>query len=149
CGNSPYKFKNIKTIEPLPSNKLAEQLKKHDIYITASKNDPCSNSLIEALHCGLPAVVLNDGGHPEITKKGGLVFNKNSEIISCFNEISNNYSSFQKNINIPTMNEVGQQYYNFMEEVFKTNKKIKSINIFKIINIYSSILFHKIIKHLK
>ena len=32
------------------------------IYITGSKNDPCSNSLIEALRYNLHSVVLNDDG---------------------------------------------------------------------------------------
>lgn len=64
-GNSPIIFKNIKWIKPVPSKKLAEILKQNDVYITASQNDPCSNSLIEALSCGVPAVALNDGGHPE------------------------------------------------------------------------------------
>ena len=71
CGNSPVKFKNIKHILPLPEEKLAKQLKLHDIFITASQKDPCSNSLTEALHCGLPAIALNDGGHPEIIKNAG------------------------------------------------------------------------------
>jgi len=74
-GNSPLKFKNIEWIKPVDSKKLAEYLKRHDIYIVASKNDPCSNSLIEALNCGLPAVALNDGGHPEIVRNGGELFN--------------------------------------------------------------------------
>ena len=51
-GNSPIEFKNIRWLKPVPSEKLARILKEHDIYITASQNDPCSNALIEALSCG-------------------------------------------------------------------------------------------------
>ncbi len=74
-GKSPIKFRNIKWIKPLKSEDLAFQLKHHDIFITASQYESCSNSLIEALNCGLPAIVLNDGGNPEIISKAGLFFN--------------------------------------------------------------------------
>ncbi len=66
AGNSPIKFKNIQTIPPLSSKQLADTLRQHDIYITASKNDPCSNALLEAISCGLPVVALNSGGHTEL-----------------------------------------------------------------------------------
>jgi len=147
CGNSPVKFKNIKHIKPLPSRELAGQLKQHDIYITASKNDACSNSLIEALHCRLPAIGLNDGGNPEIIGKAGLVFNKKEEIIEYFDEIIENYDTFQKNINLPTMENVGEKYYNFMASVFEKNIQKKQVNIFTFISIYKSIYLQKINKH--
>ena len=149
CGNSPYKFKNIRMVAPLPSNKLAEQLKQHDIYITASKNDPCSNSLIEALHCGLPAIALNDGGHPEIIGSGGLIFNKDTEIINYLNDIKNNYTSFQQKIILPTMEQVGMQYFMFMKNVYENTPKSKKTNVFTELNIYKSIYYQKISKLFK
>ncbi len=151
CGNSPFEFKNIKHIKPLPSNKLAEQLKQHDIYITASKNDPCSNSLIEAIHCGLPAVGLNSGGHPEIIGKGGLVFNKKEEIIECFNEIVNNYDTFCENINLPTMEQVGKKYYNFILKLYnlQEDKRYipKKIKPNQALIIYLSVFKQKIVTY--
>ena len=149
CGNSPFKFKNIKHIAPLPSEKLAEQLKNHDIYITASKNDPCSNSLIEALHCGLPALGLNDGGHPEIIANSGLIFNKKEEITILFNEIINNYYLFENKINLPTMQDVGALYSNFIKGVYENTTKHKKISIFTKANLYKSIYLQKIIKHFR
>jgi len=56
-GNSPVKFKNIKQIPPVESRDLAELLRTHHIYITASQNDPCSNSLIEALSCVICIII--------------------------------------------------------------------------------------------
>jgi len=149
CGNSPYKFNNLKMLAPLPSNELAKQLKQHDIYITASKNDPCSNSLIEALHCELPSIGLNDGGHPEIIGKGGLTFNKDDEILNCLENIKNNYAKFQENINLPKLEEVGKQYLAFIKNVFENTINTKKINIFSIINIYKSIYYQKILKFVK
>lgn len=122
-GNSPIQFKNIQNIQPVLSHELALKLKENDIFITASQKDPCSNSLIEALHCGLPALVRNDGGHPEILGKGGILFNKPEEIPLLLKYMIDDYSTYQRQINLPTMNEVGKAYYDFMKNIYKAKKK--------------------------
>ncbi len=147
CGNSPLKFENIISIPPLKSTELANELKNSDIYITASENDPCSNALIEALHCGLPAIALNSGGHPEIVKKAGHIFNDNSQIPELIIDICNNYSSFQENIELPSMQETANLYINFMQNVFNEKKKSKiKINKF---SIYKFALLHRLFKNIK
>ena len=40
----------------------------------ASIDDPCSNALLEALACGLPALFRRSGGHPELVGDGGVGF---------------------------------------------------------------------------
>jgi len=138
-GNSPVKFKNIKYLEPLKSNELADEIKKNDIYLTASKNDPCSNSLLEALSCSLPAVVFNSGGHPEIIGKSGEVFNKKEEIEEKIIKIINNYKYYQKNIKVYKIDDIGKKYMDFFKMIYdlKINneyipKKISYFNILKI-----------------
>ena len=42
-----------------------------DLYLAASRDDPCSNALLEALACGLPAAFLASGGHPELVGEAG------------------------------------------------------------------------------
>lgn len=131
-GRTPIKFKKIIEIPPLKSSELADLLRGSDIYISASRKDPCSNSLIEALHCGLPALVLNDGGHPELVKNGGLSFNTASEIPSLLNTIVQEYDAFVSRINAPTLEIVGSQYQSFLENVltnsYTLHNKIKSLS---------------------
>jgi len=79
-GQIDKPFNNINVIKPLPSSELAKQLRQHDIFIFASKIEACSNSLLEALHCGLPAVARNSSSNPEILFKGGEVYNKYADI---------------------------------------------------------------------
>lgn len=122
-GNTPITFKNIKHISPLPSHELANELKKSDIFITASKSDPCSNSLIEALHCGLPAIARNDGGHPEIIKSAGELFAQPEDIPGLIEKIAQNYEEYQKRIELPSIDEVGQAYYDFMYSIYKAARK--------------------------
>src|SRR3989344_2779611 len=54
-GRTQASLKHAQVLPPLNSEALAKVLKRHDIYLADSENDPCSNALIEALSCGLPA----------------------------------------------------------------------------------------------
>ena len=122
-GNIPIEFTNINYIPPLETEKLAKELKNSDIFITASQRDPCSNSLIEALHCGLPAIVLKDGGHPELLGKGGETFTNAEEIPALLEKIVADYPTYQNNIQMPSLEQVGEAYFNFMENVFLKTQK--------------------------
>ncbi|MCB0832743.1 MAG: glycosyltransferase family 4 protein, partial [Bacteroidetes bacterium] len=116
-GRSPVKFKNIRMIPAVDSYRMAELFREHDIYLTASKNDPCSNSLIEALTCGLPAIFLQSGGHPEIVKQAGAGFEAAEQIPEALDQITDQYEAFQSRISIPSINEVSQKYLEVMELV--------------------------------
>ena len=74
-GRVKQQFNNITHIEPQALFDLASMLRDHDIYITASLHEPCSNALLEALACGLPALYRNGGGSRELVEFGGLPFN--------------------------------------------------------------------------
>ncbi len=141
-GNSPIEFKNIKHIKPVQSEKLAEILKQHDIYITASQNDPCSNSLIEALSCGLPAVVLNGGGHPELIQEGGELFYTKQDIIKKIDKIAKNYYHYQSKIPELSMKKISQDYYEFARRVYEDVKQKKYIP--QKINFLGKLNFYKI-----
>ena len=131
-GNTPVEFKNINHIEPKPSNELGGLLREHDLYITGSINDPCSNSLIEALHCGLPAVVRNSGGHPEITGEGGMIYNGVEDVISVIDKAASDIDTLKSKITIPDMNETGEKYLNFCREVSeKTANAAKKFGFWK------------------
>lgn len=115
--------KNIKSIKPIVPEKLAEILKQHNIYIAASRNDPCSNSLIEASSCGLPAVALNDGGHPELVGRGEEIFDKKEEILEKIEKIVNNYYLYQQQIPKFSIKQVAQKYYEFTKRIYDNFQK--------------------------
>jgi glycosyltransferase involved in cell wall biosynthesis len=114
-GNSPYSFNNIKLKGCLQTSEVALQLKQHDIFITASENDPCSNSLIEALACGLPAIALNSGGHPEILCSGGILYKKTEELIEKIKEMSRQINDYRENIKIKNLDEISNEYISFLK----------------------------------
>jgi glycosyltransferase involved in cell wall biosynthesis len=115
-GRIKEKLNNIKLILPVDSEQLAQILRKQDIYITASENDPCSNSLIEGLACGLPAIYRNSGGHPELVKEAGLPFEKPEDITSQIEKLYENYELFRSNIKINTITDIASQY---LDAIFK------------------------------
>ncbi len=127
CGRTPIDFKNIIHVPPLRSSELAEELKKNDIFLTASQNDPCSNSLIEGLHCGLPALVKNSGGHPEIIQKtfGGLTFDSITEVPDLLNKICGYYAGYQGRISPPSMEQVTARYLEFFDYVLSNKHQAR------------------------
>lgn len=118
-GNSPIRFKNIRMIPPLPSRDLAAELRKADVFITASESDPCSNSLIEALASGLPAVALADGGHPEIVGKGGELFKTPKECLQKIEIVRKKHGQYSKNL--PRF-DAPPQYLAFMQSLKSTKR---------------------------
>ncbi len=116
-GRSPVAFRNIRVIDPLASPELADRLRQQDVFITASRRDPCSNALIEALHCGLPALGLNDGGHPEIIGGGGELFDRPEEIPERLELIRDRYEAYRKAIRVPGMDSAAAAYKAFMTRV--------------------------------
>lgn len=109
-GRTRAEFKGAKIIEPVPSEKLSEILKEHDIFLAPSLDDPCSNALVEALTCGLPTVFVRSGGHPELVKEAGEGFTENEEALEAIDKVAANYVSYQNKISNPTLAETTDKY---------------------------------------
>ena len=73
-------FEKFRVIGPLDSAALAELLRRQDLYVAPSWDDPCSNALLEALACGLPAVFRDSGGHPELVREAGVPFREDGDV---------------------------------------------------------------------
>lgn len=121
-GNSPYEFKNIKSFPAQDAKELATSLQNSHIYITASLNDSCSNSLIEAASTGLPVLAIDSGGNPELIHHKGLTFNHNNEIKEKLDLIIKDYPAYAEKYPI-SFDLVYNQYKEF---IFNCNKSIKS-----------------------
>lgn len=116
-GRAQESFSRLRHLPAMPSEKLAAQLREHDIYITASQSDPCSNAVLEALACGLPVLYLNDGGHPEIVGQGGLPFSRPEEIIEQLERLVESYEIYQSLIHVRSMREVAEDYLTAARQV--------------------------------
>ena len=119
-GNDPgIDFKNIKKIGPLSSVELSQELINHDIFITASKHECCSNSLLEAMSCGLPAIGLDSGGTPELIKEGGELFKNEEELEEKINLVSLKLFSYINSLNVKNINKIKDEYISFIKSNLK------------------------------
>ena len=76
-GNYPdnMHYKNMTLLPPIHGKTLATELKKHHIYITASRNEAGGMHHIEGALCGLPILYIRSGSLPEYCSGYGIEFN--------------------------------------------------------------------------
>jgi len=94
--NEDFQFLNSTILPPLAGEELANELKKHHIYVTASINEPSGNHHIEAAQCGLPILYLNSGGIPEYCQNYGIAFDEDFEYR--LEELIQEYDNFKAKI---------------------------------------------------
>lgn len=109
-GNLKGEYRNIQVLPPMASEPLGAFLRTQDIYITASRNDPCSNALLEALASGLPAIYLASGGHPELTEFGGVPFEQPQQLPELIAHVARYRSMYAALARPPSMAEVCRKY---------------------------------------
>jgi glycosyltransferase involved in cell wall biosynthesis len=109
-GRAPVAFERIETVGPLPSGELSDLLRSHDAYLAASLDDPCSNALLEALACGLPAVFRRSGGHPELVGDAGLGFDEVEELPGALDRLAGELEARRAAIRVPSLADVADRY---------------------------------------
>ena len=134
-GNLPkgFSFKNAKYIKPLNGKSLAEELKKHHAYLTASINEPGGNHQNEAALCGLPLLYRDSGCLPEYCNGYGVSFNENNFEDKLF-DLKKNYNLFANKMDTYPYNDIktNNAYIElFHELISQKHKLIKKRNFFK------------------
>jgi len=109
-GNAPRRFDRIRTVAPLASEPLADLLRAQDVYLATSRDDPCSNALLEALACGLPAAFLRSGGHPELVGDGGRGFDVPEELPDVLERLRLELDERRAAIRVPSLSDVADRY---------------------------------------
>ena len=69
---------NVKFLGIQPQNKVVQFLQQADIFCLPSLNEGMSNSLLEAMACGLPVIVTDVGGTQELLNGNGIIVEKKS-----------------------------------------------------------------------
>jgi glycosyltransferase involved in cell wall biosynthesis len=115
AGNTSARFKRIRVVGPLASEPLADLLREHDVYIAPSRDDPCSNALLEALACGLPAAFLRSGGHPELVGEGGVGFDAAEELPGVLEQLREQLEERRAAIRVPALSDVASRYLEVLQ----------------------------------
>lgn len=125
-GNIPKNlvFRNTNIIKPLEGIDLSNELKKNNVYLTASLNEPSGNHHIEGAQCGLPLLYVDNGGVAEYCKGYGIPFSeKGDDFELCLEKM---YSEFDS-------------YFN---KIIKYNKNSEKMCI-EYLNLFNSLLHKK------
>jgi glycosyltransferase involved in cell wall biosynthesis len=110
AGRTAARFERIRVMGPLASESLADLLRTHDVYLAPSRDDPCSNALLEALACGLPAAFLRSGGHPELVGEAGIGFDDPEELPGVLERLRDELERRRSAIRVPALSDVADRY---------------------------------------
>ena len=110
AGRTAQTFERISVVAPLASRPLADLLRTQDVYLAPSRDDPCSNALLEALACGLPAAFRRSGGHPELVGDGGIAFEDAEEVPEVLRRLRSELDQRRAAIHVPALADVADRY---------------------------------------
>ena len=126
-GNVPnnFKFQNSTLLKPLSGKELANRLKEHHIYLTASLFEPSGNHHIEGAQCGLPILFINSGGLPEYCDGYGVMF-ESSDFKNKLEYLIDNYDKYLMKVReYPRNSEtMSREYLNYFEELINSKNQI-------------------------
>jgi len=109
-GQAARPSERIRQVGPLDSHGVARALREHDVYLAASHDDPCSNALLEALACGLPAVYRASGGHPELVGDAGVPFDAPEDVPDALVSLAADLDGYRSHIEVPSLAAVADAY---------------------------------------
>ena len=110
AGRTDESFERIRALGPIPLEPLAAELRRNDVYLAPSRNDPCSNALLEALASGLPAVFRASGGHPELVGDAGVAFDEPDEVPAALDRLVAELDERRDAIRVAPLSEVADRY---------------------------------------
>jgi glycosyltransferase involved in cell wall biosynthesis len=117
-GKSPVRFQNIKHIPPLCSEEIGYHLRKSHIFVSASRRESCSNSIIESLSSGLPVVYRQGNSGNEIVKDAGLSFSNGEDAVTCINRVDRDYNVYRDAVTVLSAGQVARKYLEFARGIF-------------------------------
>jgi hypothetical protein len=114
-GRITAALRRTRVLPPVSPEKVAAELRAHDVFVTASRNEACSNAVLEALACGLPVVYVRSGSHAELVGKAGYGFDDSEEIPGLLQRLREEYPARQAAIDVPTIEAVADQYLEVLQ----------------------------------
>jgi hypothetical protein len=130
----PEEFRNTRFISALEGPNLAEELRKHHCYLTASKYEPGSNHQNDGGLSGLPILYLNSGCLPEYCEGFGIGFDSSEDLPDVIESLMLNYDLLQGKMRDFPHNHLVmvENYIKLLEELLAVrDSKLKIRNLFR------------------
>lgn len=132
-GNVPqgFKFKLANQIPALYGQTLADMIRSHHVYLTASLNEPAGMHHIEGALCGLPLLYRESGALPEYCGGYGVSFTEKNFEEKLFEMMERYEDIMPKMRNYPyTSGRMCQAYYSlFLNLLDRKDEIIKSRSV--------------------
>jgi glycosyltransferase involved in cell wall biosynthesis len=109
-GRTGVELEGATVVPALPSRPLADLLRSHDAYVMPSRHEACSNALLEALACGLPALYVRSGSNPELAGAAGWAFDDDDELLSLLDRLPEELEDRRGRIRVPSLSETADRY---------------------------------------
>jgi glycosyltransferase involved in cell wall biosynthesis len=113
-GRSKVSFRRIRVMPPVGSEQVAELLREHDAFVMPSRHESCSNALLEALACGLPAAYVASGGNAELVGEAGIPFAGDEDAAAAVERLADELEERRARVSIPSLQEVTTHYLEAM-----------------------------------
>jgi len=65
--------KKVKFLDSIPHQKIVKYYQENELFVLPSLNEGMSNTILEAMACGLPIITTNVGGAKELVKNNGFI----------------------------------------------------------------------------
>lgn len=117
-----YKPKATNVVLPLHGEALANELKSHDIYITASRWEPCGMHHLEGAASGLPVLYHSEtGGIKESCVNHGEEFSNFDEFLTGLTKIKEDYQGYLDKIDYDNLSieKCCKRYYEILLEMIR------------------------------
>lgn len=87
-----YTPKKTTIINPLYGKELGDELRRHDVYVTAARSEACGSHHVEGAACGMPVIYHRDGGGVvEMCSRYGIGINDPTEFESALEQVIKSY----------------------------------------------------------
>ena len=141
------KFKNTNIIPPKSGRELAQEIKKHHIYLTASINEPAGMHHIEGALCGLPLLYRTSGALPEYCKNFGVSFSGQANFEESLSKLIQEYDYWEEQMQYyeNTAEKMCQNYYDLFGDLIEEKRNIISRRNLNRIALYKYILSTKVV----
>lgn len=117
-----YEPKNTKLVEPLHGASLGEELRNHDIYVTASRFEPCGMHHIEGAASGMPVIYHKDtGGIVELCKNHGEIYESFPEFLNKLEMIKSDLDRYREKIKYDFL-DINRCCESFYSEILRLQK---------------------------
>tara|TARA_Y100000992_G_scaffold301203_1_gene271512 strand:- start:2455 stop:3390 length:936 start_codon:yes stop_codon:yes gene_type:complete len=120
--NKDYQPQNTRLVKPLWGPALGEEIRKHDVYVTASRFEPCGMHHVEGAASGLPVIYHKDcGGINELCSNHGEEYENFDDFKEKLDLVSSNLSLYKEKISYQNIdiNTCCEKFYNEILDLVK------------------------------